>query len=389
MKNRPTSALARWLLGGVLLAALLFGLAAPASAQDEFGHSTITVLAPGAPAGAVASVQWLDRAGTWRAVEGWQAELEPATTTGPAMLQWAVYPKDYGRGPFRWVITNASSAWATSASFYLPTGDGAASTTTVAPAAAGGPVVGVPRPNFSTITVQVPGVPEGAWVGVQWRDVNGNWHNVDGWQGPLERSTATGQSSKHWGVFERDYGRGPFRWIVYAPTGGAVFATSPSFFLPSGGGANLAMTVLPQIAVVPADELTAELVGEPAALPADTSTSGLNCAGQQCNFSVISLSAPAEFAGSQVVVQWLDPLGVWHDVPTWRGSLDQQTGQSAAYQQWTLSTDLQGRGPFRWVIYNELGDALVGVTPSFTLPDRPGVNLNMTLPAGDFSDITG
>lgn len=390
MKSSRVIAGARWWLGGVLLLALVFGAAAPARAQAEFGYSTITLLAPGAPAGATASVQWLDQAGAWRDVDGWQAELKAASAAGPASQQWAVYLEDFGRGPFRWVVLNpGGGAWATSANFYLPDGNGAGLTTTVAPAAAGGPIVGVPRANFSTITVLAPGAPEGAWVGVQWRDLTGAWHDVDTWQAPLEVTAAGAPAMKQWGVFERDYGRGPFRWIVYAPTSDAVFATSPGFYLPSGGGANLTITVLPQLAVVPADELTAELAIEPETLPAQATTFGLTCAGALCDSSVISLQAPNTFAGNPVGVQWLDPMGVWHDVPTWQGTLNQQTGLNAAYLQWTLSSELQGRGPFRWVIYNPLGDALVGVTPSFTLPDRPGVNLNMTVPAADFSDIAG
>jgi hypothetical protein len=410
MNNSWVSSFVRGLMRGGLLLALVFGLGftGSAQAQDEFGFSTITLYAPGAPEGAVATVQWQDQAGAWRNVAGWQAPLEIADDASTTFQQWAVYPQDYGRGPFRWTVTSqpGNVVWATSTPFFLPDGDGAALAVSVSPSRAGGPTTtGMPAANFSTISIQAPGAPEGAWVGVQWRDEMGRWHNVEGWQGPLEMTTistaatdstdaaatataATPEvATKQWGVFERDYGRGPFRWIVYAPTGGAVFATSPRFFLPSGGGTNLSMTVLPKIAVVPADALTAEMTGEPTALNAQTSTWGLNCGTGPCN-SVISLSVPEATAGSLVGVQWQDPFGLWHDVPTWRGSLDASGSNDTAYQQWTIGTDLQGRGPFRWVIYNPLGDTVLGVTPGFMLPDRGGVNLNTSIPA-DVSDIAG
>jgi hypothetical protein len=392
MKTSPVSRAVVWSVRGVLLLALLFGLALPASAQDEFGFATITLYAPGAPAGAWTSVQWQDSAGTWRNVADWQGAFDAADdAAGTVFKQWAVYPKDYGRGPFRWVVSTApgGSVWATSARFFLPDGDGASLVTTLAPqsaSAAANPQAGIPAVNYSTITLHAPGAPEGAAVGVQWRDETGGWHDVEGWQSTLDTSTVTEEPFKQWGVYAKDYGAGPFRWIVYAEPGGAVLATSPRFFLPNGNGANVTMTVLRQIAVVPADSLTAEMVLEPTTLPAQTSTSDLNCVGP-CN-SVISVSVPNAMAGNQVGVQWQDPFGLWHDVPTWQGSLVLTDNRSTPYQQWSISPELQGRGPFRWVVYNALGDTVMGVTPGFMLPDRSGVNLNVTVPQ-DVSDIAG
>jgi hypothetical protein len=446
MKHILHSPLVGWPVRAVLLAALLLSLlaAVPVGAQDDFGHATITLLAPGAPAGAVASVQWQDRAGTWRTVEGWQGPLQTLQGGNTAMAQWAVYPEDYGDGPFRWVVSRpqGGAMWATSGNFFLPVGDGASLTLTVTPAAAGGPTdtqtttnaqgtgttgqgtgtgtgtettgqgttntqgtaqtTGMMAQNFSTITIHAPGAPEGAWVGVQWRDQNGRWNNVEGWQAPLETATtamtsgmgsqtggtgSTGANAaaqnvptKTFGVFERDYGSGPFRWIIYAPDGGRVFGTSNRFFLPSGGGSNVTMSVLPQINVARADLLSAELPSGLTTLQAETSTRGLTCGGHACSFSVISISVPNAPAGSFVGVQCQDSFGAWHDVPTWQGMLT-TNNNNVAYQQWTIGPELQGQGPFRWVVYNQLGDTLLGATPGFMLPERNGINVNTTVPS--------
>src|SRR5688572_9865562 len=70
----------RWFFASVVLLALLFGAVAPAGAQDDFGHATITLYAPGAPAGAWVSVQWQNQAGNWSNVEGWQGPVQTSST---------------------------------------------------------------------------------------------------------------------------------------------------------------------------------------------------------------------------------------------------------------------------------------------------------------------
>jgi hypothetical protein len=446
METSLKSPLARWTLCGVLLCTLLFGLAAPAGAQDDFGHATITLYAPGAPAGAWVGIQWQNQAGAWRDVEGWQGPLDTsasstgtatgstannaagdaannatgdaannaAASTGTAFKQWAVYPEDYGRGPFRWVVSNqrGGTALATSAPFFLPDGDGASLVMSLASQNAAIPTntpAGMAPVNFgfSTITLHAPGAPAGAWVGVQWRGQGGTWTDVEGWQAPLDTTntvtnnaagdavdgaaadaeTTTATPFKQWAVFERDYGRGPFRWVISSARGGTVLATSPNFFLPTGNGANLTLTVLPKISITRADTLEAELLAAPTTLQATTSTSGLSCPSEPCN-SVISVSVPQAMAGNAVGVQWQDSFGLWHDVPSWQGTLTASETRNTPYQQWSISPELQGRGPFRWVVYNQLGDSLLGVTPGFMLPDRPGLHLNVNVPA-DFSDIAG
>ena len=61
----------------------------------------------------------------------------------------------------------------------------------------------------------------GAWSMVQWQDSNGHWQQVDGWQGEV------GVDGRVvWWVSRKDFGTGPFRWLVDGS------ATAP-FYLPS------------------------------------------------------------------------------------------------------------------------------------------------------------
>ena len=67
------------------------------------------------------------------------------------------------------------------------------------------------------------------WTVVQWEDAQGGWHDVEGWRGTLEAN-----AEKWWWVASRDYGSGPFRWVVYHRADGVMLAASESFYLPSG-----------------------------------------------------------------------------------------------------------------------------------------------------------
>lgn len=68
-----------------------------------------------------------------------------------------------------------------------------------------------------------------AWAVVQWQDGMGWWHDVDGWRG------STGGGVIAWTVEEKDFGSGPFRWVVYHPQTGEVFGASYPFYLPEAG----------------------------------------------------------------------------------------------------------------------------------------------------------
>lgn len=69
----------------------------------------------------------------------------------------------------------------------------------------------------------------GGWSAVQWQGNDGAWHDVESWQGRLE----TGVQS--WRVLPKDFGTGPFRWIVSDGPDGKLLAHSAPFALPTGG----------------------------------------------------------------------------------------------------------------------------------------------------------
>jgi len=88
----------------------------------------------------------------------------------------------------------------------------------------GGPAVGA-------IRLEAGGAPATAWTVVQWQDALGGWHDVEGWQGELDEGQA-----KVWWVLEKDFGTGPFRWVVLTRKGGTAWKASAAFDLPGGGG---------------------------------------------------------------------------------------------------------------------------------------------------------
>lgn len=72
---------------------------------------------PTAPAEAWAIVQWQDSAGDWHDVEGWSGTLDERGN-----WRWWVDARDFGKGPFRWAVTqgDAGPQWGVSQSFWLP-----------------------------------------------------------------------------------------------------------------------------------------------------------------------------------------------------------------------------------------------------------------------------
>lgn len=65
------------------------------------------------------------------------------------------------------------------------------------------------------------------WSVVQWQGAAGNWHDVAGWRGVVEKGRTI------WWVEQKDFGKGPFRWVISQGEGGLVVATSEPFTLPS------------------------------------------------------------------------------------------------------------------------------------------------------------
>jgi hypothetical protein len=76
------------------------------------------------------------------------------------------------------------------------------------------------------IELRVQPAQSSVWTIIQWQGANGQWHDVDGWQGTL-----TGDRQLWW-VAPADLGKGPFRWQVYQSRGGKLLAESKPFSLP-------------------------------------------------------------------------------------------------------------------------------------------------------------
>jgi hypothetical protein len=94
-----------------------------------------------------------------------------------------------------------------------------------------------PPPSEGSIAVTVVNPPAGAWAAVQWSLPGGSaWVNVDTWTSPLKQDEYGWMA--HW-VDPKDYGAGPFRWVVYdkdPSQGGEVWGTSASFYFPTKHG---------------------------------------------------------------------------------------------------------------------------------------------------------
>ena len=61
---------------------------------------------------------------------------------------------------------------------------------------------------------------------VQWQDGLEAWHDVGGWAGMLEEQEVL------WQVHKKDFGTGPFRWVIYQ--GDELVVASEPFYLPAG-----------------------------------------------------------------------------------------------------------------------------------------------------------
>ena len=72
---------------------------------------------------------------------------------------------------------------------------------------------------------------------VQWQTGEGDWVNVTGWHGALDDVDVDADGSvtgaKTWWVAPRDFGTGPFRWLVTAGNSGTALAASEPFTLPA------------------------------------------------------------------------------------------------------------------------------------------------------------
>jgi len=92
-------------------------------------------------------------------------------------------------------------------------------------------------PQGARIVLQTLQTQAEMWTVVQWQDINGDWHNVDGWRG----SSVDG--SVQWWVAQKDFGTGPFRWAVYSSEEGELSAASETFHMPTDANQTLVITV--------------------------------------------------------------------------------------------------------------------------------------------------
>lgn len=91
--------------------------------------------------------------------------------------------------------------------------------------------------SISHILLSVEGAEMRLWTEVQWQGTDGQWHLVEGWRGWLD------SGRKRWAVLPRNFGEGPFRWVVYARQGSAALAVSQSFNLPQAVGEENAVLI--------------------------------------------------------------------------------------------------------------------------------------------------
>jgi hypothetical protein len=93
-------------------------------------------------------------------------------------------------------------------------------------------------PPGAYIELAVTSPQAGLWSGVQWQDSRGGWHEVEGWQGSLSSG-----GSRRWWVAAKDFGTGPFRWLVRSRAGGPVVGASADFYLPQAVGETVRVAV--------------------------------------------------------------------------------------------------------------------------------------------------
>ncbi len=138
LKIRQTGTFIVFVIASILLITFLFAPALPADAAlpprptpsptsvtsgadpiqttAAYGGGYIELNVAAAPSGLWTIVQWLDANGVWHDVEGWRG------TAKNGSIEWWVNPKDFHKGPFRWITFQSQGGkhLTDSPSFYLP-----------------------------------------------------------------------------------------------------------------------------------------------------------------------------------------------------------------------------------------------------------------------------
>lgn len=84
-----------------------------------------------------------------------------------------------------------------------------------------------PRPLVAAIVLHTSPARDDLWSVVQWQDDQGGWHDIESWRGTV----VSGRTI--WWVEEKDFGKGPYRWLVFTQEGGSLLATSALFNFPA------------------------------------------------------------------------------------------------------------------------------------------------------------
>jgi uncharacterized repeat protein (TIGR01451 family) len=105
----------------------------------------------------------------------------------------------------------------------------------------------------------------GLWAGVEWLDGASNWHRVEGWQNAIP----DGGGTQDWWVSQADFGKGPFRWVLYAGDDkSTVLGASEAFTLPASAAAPLQISLaLAEPTPAPTDAPTSTPSPAPSATP--------------------------------------------------------------------------------------------------------------------------
>ena len=101
--------------------------------------------------------------------------------------------------------------------------------------------------------------------------------------------------------------------------------------------------------------------------------------------ALIELRVPTASLNYHTVVQWRDIQGVWHNVDTWQGNLDDtfvSGGKTIAYKRWWVNSAQFGLKNFRWQVYDRLNGKLLAASQTFDLPTnaKQQVIVAVTLP---------
>jgi len=91
-------------------------------------------------------------------------------------------------------------------------------------------------------------------------------------------------------------------------------------------------------------------------------------------------STAADWHSLWTTVEWQDVDGAWRLVEGWQGAFDTIKGE-VGYKTWSIPPSLFGQRPFRWVIYDQSGGAVLATSESFEMPRSAGqtITINITL----------